>query len=334
LLACSLALALLLSVARRYWTQGGYCGEASVRSAAAAFGVYAPDSATRARLGLAIYKESGQVLVQDNFPQGVPGARVHDALRMYGLRASPTVLADASAFKQLVKQEAAANRPLIFTVYISDPGHTDSLYDHIVIAQGVAGSGASEAVVFDDHYSRQWNCRPFSSFSQSRSACTAILQGSDVTCTEEWYTAVHKGACFCALPKDPVVTVNQDLAAKQVRTELDVFTSAARATSNWRQKPGKSDAEGGWNLDKKTFDKALRSPAALWATLRISGVSAGTRLQIKRWDLPWASKKDIINLSSGVPSYVHNVTAASPGSWNDSTSFAPTTVVIWKVFTL
>jgi hypothetical protein len=191
-----------------------------VRSAAAAFGVYAPDSATRKRLGLALYRDDGQVLVQDAFPQGVRGARVHDALRMYGLSANSSVLASASEFKQLVKHESAANRPLIFTVYISDPSHTDRRYDHIVIAQGVSGSGASEAVVFDDHYSQQWNCRPFSAFTQTRSACSAILQGSNVDCAEEWYTPVHKGACFCALPKDPVVTVNQVLAANQV-TVLD-----------------------------------------------------------------------------------------------------------------
>ncbi len=306
-----------------------------MRSAAAAFGVYAPDSATRARLGLPLYKDSGQLLVQDGFPQGVPGARVHDALRMYGLSATPVVLADAAAFEQLVKLEAAANRPLIFTVFISDPSKKDPYYDHIVVAQGVAGSGAQAAVVFDDHYSQQWNCRPFSTFSLSRSACTNVLQGSGVTCANEWYTPAPKGACYCALPKDPVVKVNQVLEPKQVRAELDVFTSAARVTSNWRQRPGKSGAFGSWDLNEKTFNDALKNPTSLYATLRISGVDAGARLQVKRWDLPWASKVKITTLTSGAPTRVYNLTAASSSpAWNDPASFAPTTVVFWKVYKL
>ena len=73
----------------------------------------------------------------------------------------------------------------------------------------------------------------------------------------------------------------------------------------------------------------------LWATLRIAGVQAGTRLQIRRWDLPWASTKNIWMLTDGKPTFVSNVTAAlSSPTWHDPNSFAATTVVFWKVFGL
>ena len=181
----------------------GYCGEASLQSAALYYGNYISQERARLAGGAA----DTQLLIGVNFETAqVFGLNI--ATWDYNAAATP----QSAAFLNWTRTQIAASRPVLIGVYLSETGG-DPDYDHIVPVTGIDGT----TLQFNDLFSPSARSLSLSTGVTTRSQCVTAAP------TQPYGYCVPKGVDYGV-----AVVGNRDAAGETFPTSLSVGRCVSR----------------------------------------------------------------------------------------------------------
>ena len=182
----------------------GYCGEASLQSAALYYGNYISQERARLAGGAA----DTQLLIGVNFETAASALALNIATWDYNAAVTP----QSAAFLNWVRGHITSSRPVIIGVYLSETGG-DPDYDHIGPVTGIDGT----TLQFTDLFSLSARSLSLSTGVTTRSQCVTAAP------TQPYGYCVPKGVDYGV-----AVVGNRDAAGETFPTSLSVGRCVSR----------------------------------------------------------------------------------------------------------
>lgn len=236
------------------WGDGlsGYCGSASIQTAALYYGNWLTQDAIRGTTGGHSAKD--QVLLGVNAEAAA--SKMHLNITAWDFnRAQP----QADAFLKWSKEGLSAGEPIIFGVFMV--GDDDGDYDHIVPMVGFD----ADTIYFNDLHANQTTSKKIAQLVTSRKGCNR----KGVTSMRR-YHSVQDGSVqfeYC-LPKQ----VDYGMRVHGIVDGGGETLPAKLIMGSW------------YEPDYSSEDQLHETPVTLGATLRISGLTAGETYAVLRYD--------------------------------------------------